>query len=53
MPELHSWNNAKLKQLSIDCNAFPDRRLYEGHLRALPEPEEGLELSDDEEEPDE
>ena len=48
-----STRAAKLKQLSIDCNAFPDRRLYEGHLRALPEPEEGLELSDDEELPDE
>lgn len=48
-----STRAAKLKQLSIDCNAFPDRRLYEGHLRALPEPEEGLELSDDEEEEDE
>ena len=42
-----STEAAKLKQISIDCNAFPDRRLYNRELRVLPAGEEEEQIPDE------
>ena len=41
---------AELKQIAIDCNAFPDRRLFEKQLQHLPEVEEEVGSSGEDDE---
>ena len=41
---------AKLKQIAIHCNAFPDRRLFEKQLQHLPEVEEEVRSSGEDDE---